>query len=207
MDKYIIDTNIFFNMESDINLGKNTEEVVVNMTKIATQLKKNNKAELITSPRVIEEFLGFFDNKNQLFIKDFLSCIIVKSPDIHNIQISGSIVSEIINNIKERSYRGLTIGEEEMIRAVKNINESVKQNKKDFEIAIGEYIRHFRERYRNATRTGFIDSLADLDCILLAKELNGYLISTDEGVINWGRRFGVKEVPLSAWVLQMQKLL
>jgi predicted DNA-binding protein (UPF0278 family) len=80
-------------------------------------------------------------------------------------------------------------------------------SKKEFEMTIGEVVKKYRERYRQATRTGFLDSLADLDSILLAKELNGILVSTDEGVLDWGRVFGVKEMPASVFGAKMRPLL
>ena len=40
MERYIIDTNLFFNMEAGIELGLNTEEVVKNITKIAKQMEE-----------------------------------------------------------------------------------------------------------------------------------------------------------------------
>ena len=39
---------------------------------------------------------------------------------------------------------------------------------------------------------------------VLAKELDAFLVSTDEGVVSWGREFGVKEMEAS---LFGQKLL
>lgn len=207
MEQYIIDTNIFFNMEAGIDLGKNTEEVVKNITQMSQKLKKGNKAEFIVSPRVVEEFLSFFDDKKQMFIQEFLSSVVVRSPDLGNIHVSASVIAKLVEDIRLRSYRGLSLGEEEIKKTAEGMIGKEKKDKKEFEIAVGEYIRRFRDRYRNATRTGFIDSLADLDCILLAKEFDAYLVSTDEGAIRWGRLFGVKEMPVMAWVLQMQKLL
>lgn len=67
-------------------------------------------------------------------------------------------------------------------------------DKKTFEMAMRQPIKKFRERYRNATRTGFLDSLADLDLIMLAKETGGVIVSADEGVIKWARIFGVREM-------------
>jgi RNA ligase partner protein len=207
METYVIDTNIFFNMEAGIGLGKNTEEVVKKITEIAKKLKKNNKAQFVTSPRIVEEFLSFFEDKNQDFIKDFLSSIIVKSPEVGEKTVAAQIIYQIIEDIRLRSYRGLSIGEEEIKNTAKNFMDKKITDKKEFEITVGKNIKGFRDRYRNATRTGFIDSLADLDCIVLAKVLDGYLVTTDEGVIKWGRIFGVKEMPVVAWLKQMQALL
>lgn len=78
-------------------------------------------------------------------------------------------------------------------------------DKKDFQIKIGAFIKKFRDRYRNATRYGFLDSVADLDVIVLAKELDGTVVSTDEGVIYWARLFGVREALPDVWKKQLSE--
>ena len=81
------------------------------------------------------------------------------------------------------------------------------ESKKDFQIAIGKFIKNFRDRYRNATRTGFLDSIADLDLIVLSKEIDGFLVTSDEGVLFWGRIFGIKEMPASVFQKRLEDLL
>jgi len=78
-----------------------------------------------------------------------------------------------------------------------------KTDKRGFQTTIGPVIKKFRERYRQATRLGFLDSVADLDLIMLAKEQDGFLVSSDEGVLKWGRRFGVKETPASIFASKL----
>ena len=68
-------------------------------------------------------------------------------------------------------------------------------------------IKNFRDRYRNATRTGFLDSVADLDLIVLSKEINGFLVTSDDGVLSWGRIFGIKEMPASVFRKRLEDLL
>lgn len=81
------------------------------------------------------------------------------------------------------------------------------ESKKDFQITIGKFIKNFRARYRNATRTGFLDSVADLDLIILSKEIDGFLVTSDEGVLSWGRTFGIKEMPTSVFQKRLEDLL
>lgn len=206
MEKYILDVNLFFNLQSGLNMGKKTEEVIRSLTQKTILLKRKNKAEFYMPPRIIEEFLSFFEDKNQDFIKDFLSSITVKSPDLGREKISSQIFYQIIQDVRERNYKGLNIGEEEIEKAGLMMLGKEAPSKKEFQIQIGAIIKKFRERYRQATRTGFLDSLADLDLIVLAKELDGFLISTDEGVIKWGRIFGVKEVPVETWAKKLEDL-
>lgn len=203
MDRYILDTNLFFNMEEGIGLGKKTEEVTKNITLAAKQMKKQGAAEFFMPPKVVEEYLSFFENKEQPFIKEFLSQITIKSPDINKLQIGGDVFYQLIEDVRERRYRGLRIGEEEIVRAAETTIGKEGLSKKDFQILSGKVIKNFRERYRQATRFGFLDSLADLDLIMLTKEVDGFLVSSDEGVIKWGRVFGAKEMPAGVFGAKM----
>lgn len=207
MKKYVLDTNLFFNMEAGLGMGNKTEEVVVNLTKTIKEIKKKQEAEFFMPPRIVEEFLSFFEDKEQLFLKDFLSTITVKSPDIGKLNISAQVFYELVNDVRQRSYRGLNIGEEEIERAGKQMLGKKQMAVKDFQIGIGSTIKKFRERYRQATRFGFLDSLADLDIIVLAKEQNAFLVSADEGVLKWGRLFGVKETSVGVWQKELETLL
>lgn len=200
MEKYILDTNLFFNMEANLGLGKKTEEIVTNLTKIITKLKKEKKAEFFMPPSIVSEFLSFFDNKEQLFLKNFLSVVTIKSPEKSKINFPSTVFYQLVEDIRTRSYRGLNISEEEIESAGRSMMEEKNLGKKEFQIKIGATIKSFRARYRNATRTGFLDSVADLDLIVLTKEQNGHLVSSDEGVIAWGRIFGVKEIPTNLFL-------
>ncbi len=207
MEKYVLDTSVFFNMEAHIGLGSNTEDVVKNLTALIRELHEKKLAVFFMSPRNIEEFLSFFEDKKQPFIQNFLSLITVKSPDKGTMSLSASLFYDLVDDIRQRSYRGLTVGEEEIKNAASLLMGKGNLGKKDFEIQIGPVVKKFRERYRNATRTGFLDSVADLDCILLAKEQEACLVTTDAGLLSWGRLFGVREILVEVWRKQMNDLL
>lgn len=205
MENYILDTNIFFNMEEGLNLGSKTEEVIIEITHIAERLKKSSKGIFYMSPRIVEEVLSFFENKTQPFLTKFLASITIQTPQIDSISFSARVFYQLVEDMRGRSYRGLRVGEEEIENGAREMMGKNDLAKKDFEIALGKAIRGFRNRYRQATRFGFLDSVADLDLICLAKELNGTIISTDEGVLHWGRLFGIKEMPVSAFGEKMRE--
>ena len=207
MEKYILDANLFFNMEAGLDLGEKTEAVVKKLTDMVNKLKAAKRAEFYLPPRVVDEFLSFFENKEQQFLKNFLSVITVKSPDLAKATFPAQVFYELVADIRQRSYRGLNIGEEEIEKAGRAMLGKNNLSTKDFQMQIGSVVKKFRERYRQATRFGFLDSVADLDLIVLSKELDGFLISTDEGVIRWGRLFGVKETPVSVWKKKLDDLL
>lgn len=207
MESYILDTNLFFNIGAGLGMGKNTEEIVKKLTEMIKKLKKNSKASFYMPPRIVDEFLSFFENKEQEFIKNFLSTIDIKSPNPTAINFSSKIFYQLVEDIRNRSYRGLNIAEEEIIKAGEMTTGKKFESKKDFQIMIGKFIKNFRDRYRNATRTGFLDSVADLDLIVLSKEVDGFLVTSDEGVLSWGRVFGIKEMPASVFQKRLEDLL
>ena len=204
MQKYVLDTNVFFNMEAGLELGKTTKEV---MERLETAVKES-KGELVLymPPRIVDELFTFFENKEEPFVRSFLSAVVVQSPRPMELKFSATVFYDLVEEIRKRSYRGLNIGEEEIEQAAQTFMNKEALDKKSFQISVGEYIKKFRERYRNATRVGFLDSVADLDLIVLAYQLEAPLISTDEGVIYWARKFGVQEVPLSVWKKQLDDL-
>ena len=54
-----------------------------------------------------------------------------------------------------------------------------------------ESIKNLRREYRVALREGVIDSKEDFDLILLAKELDAYLATSDQGLVTWARKLGI----------------
>lgn len=201
---YILDTNLFFNMEAGMGMGDKTEDIIVTITGLI-RARKSQGDLFYMPPRIMEELLSFFEDENQPFLREFLSELIIKSPEIQNMQINAGMFYKVINEIRVRSYRGMDIGEEEMRKTGAMFMGKEMVDKKGFEMAVGPAIKKFRERYRNATRVGFLDSLADLDIIMLAKELNGIVITADEGVTKWGRMFGVIELPPAVFAERMRQ--
>lgn len=206
MEKFVLDTNVFFNIEEAKNLGKTTKEIIENLTNKIVRLKNKKKADFYLPPRVVEEFKSFFE-KEESFVKNFLSIITIKTPDYGKILINGEVFLKLVVDIRQRSYRGLAIAEEELKNMAHLVNGRTFLNKVQLEKTTGPIIKKFRERYRHATRFGFLDSAADLDLIVLTKETDGFLVSTDEGVINWGRIFGVREMPVSLFRSRLEQLL
>lgn len=207
MENFILDTNLFFNIGAGLEMGKNTQEIIIKLTETIKKLKKNSKANFYMPPRIIDEFLSFFEDKNQEFIKNFLSGVNIKSPDPTGVNFSSKVFYRLIEDIRSRSYRGLNIAEEEIVKAGESMVGKKTESKKDFQITIGKFVKNFRDRYRNATRTGFLDSVADLDLIVLSKEVDGFLVTSDEGVLSWGRVFGIKEMPASIFQKRLEDLL
>jgi len=194
MEKYVLDTNLFFNMEPGLGIGKKTDEVIKKTTLALKNLKLTEKSVFFMPPSIVKELKSFFEDKESVVLKDFLSVITIKSPDRSKMEFPSEIFYTLVSEIHNRCLRGLSISEDELTKTILSLAGTKFSNKKESQIKIGAFVKKLRERYRQATRTGFLDSVADLDLIVLAKEQSAYLISTDEGLISWGRRFGVREM-------------
>ena len=190
-----------------MGIGNDTETIIKNMTKALEQAKSEKKLQIAMPPRIVDEIKSFFDNPDQEFLMDFFSLVTVKSPSLGELTISAEIIAQYIEESRTRAYRSQDVAEEEIIKTGEMFMGKEVLPHKEFQMAVGKGIKSFRNRYRNALRTGFIDSLADFDLIMLAKELEGTLVSTDEGVILWGRKLGVKEVEPSVLGKMMQAYL
>ena len=205
MEKFVIDTNFFINLEIKSGFGKTAEEVLVSFTKMGDMLKKKKRAEFFMPPRVVDELAGFFEKKE--LIRAFLSIVSVKSPHISDIDFPAHVFYQLVEEMRARSYRGLRIAEEGVVLAGKKTTGREFAKKQEFEQAIGEVTKGLRERYRQATRFNFLDSVADLDLIVLSRELDAFLVSSDEGVLRWGRIFGEKELSLTFFKDRLAALL
>lgn len=194
MHNFIVDTNFFFNLEIKSGFGESPKQVMGEFTKLAQTLKNSGKAQFFMPPRIVEELYTFLP-ANDPTLETLLTVVSVRSPDISQVVFGAHVFYKLVDDIRTRSYRGMKVAEEVVDQAVRDMQTRIGLSTIDYQKALGEHLTKFRERYRQATRVKFLDSVADLDLIVLAKELDGTLITADEGVLAWGREFGVKEIP------------
>lgn len=199
MEHFVLDTNLFFNMEAGVSLGKTTDEVMKTVVDYANRARESKSAVFYMPPRIAEEIRGFFPDGETETLKELFSVVTIKAPDISTVSFPAHVFYQMVEDIRNRSYRGLQIAEDEVEKTAESMMGTEVLPKIAFQKAVGHTIKNLRLRYRNATRAGFLDSVADLDLIVLAKELDGSVVSTDEGVLIWARYFGVKEMPASAF--------
>ncbi len=193
MQKFVIDTNFFFNLQIKTGFGESPKEVISGFTLLARELKTAKKAEFFMPPRVVDELYTFIPPDDKI-VTELLTVMTIKSPDINKVNFPSSIFYKLIEDIRERSYRGMKVAEEIIDQTASSMMGKETISKTDYQKAVGEHLTRLRDRYRQATRVKFIDSLADLDLIVLSQELDAVLVSADEGVLLWGREFGVREI-------------
>ncbi len=163
----VLDTSIFVNPEIRENFGKTPKEALENFLDLIQDI---TWIKLYMAPSAWDELKTFVDEispKAEIMIRK-------KAPEIHEEKIPLSLVYEFISEMRDRINKGLRILEKG-IRA-----ESTP-----------ETVRKLRNEYRNALRHGIIDSIADMDTLILAKETDGIIVTADEGLIKWAKKLGV----------------
>ncbi|GIW62740.1 MAG: UPF0278 protein [Patescibacteria group bacterium] len=196
MQNFVIDTNILFNLEEIKDLGSNTTELLSELNPLIEALSKNKQAEFFIPHSVYDEINSFFEQQ-PIELKNFFTLVNIKSPEREKIMIPGNFLHELINDIRQRTFRALKIAEEQIRQSYETAlnRKNNFKNSKEKELFFAPFINKLRERFRKAIRTNFLDSPTDVDVLLLAKELNAYLTTTDEGVLIWAKKLGVKTIP------------
>ncbi len=200
---YCLDTNVFFSFQKGINLGNSPGEVF----DILSRVGNSGDTKFYMPPRIVEELCHLIDPTLKGKVDEFLTHVTVQSPTIHNQTVGTQMLYEFVNESRLRTQQGLRIADEAVTHTAEEYTKKQEMTKINLQKSLQPIKENLRARYRNATRTGFIDSIADLDLLFLAKEMNAHLVSADEGVILWGRKLGVKEMGLAVFGETMRKQL
>ena len=169
----ILDTSIFVNPDSRHLFGRNPDEALLNFL---DKIKGKKHISCYMPPSVYEELSKFLEKpptpqKSVLIRK--------KPPASYQTPIPSLFIYEFIEEMRKRINKGLRITEKYARRQIKKENEQ-------------EIIKSAREEYRVALREGMLDSKEDFDLLLLAKEKKAFLATSDQGLISWAHKLGIK---------------
>ena len=168
--KYVIDTSLFVNPVARKHFGKTPSDAVKTFIK---RLEKT-ELEIYIPPSVFSELANFVDAKAM----DALDVAVKKrSPNTYAIYLPAAVLYDFIDDMRTRVNKGMRLAEE-----------FAKDNKPDND----EKLRKLREKYRTSMRAGIVDSVEDFELVLLAKELEATLITSDEGAIKFANQIGVE---------------
>ncbi|MFN3813283.1 MAG: RNA ligase partner protein [Aquificaceae bacterium] len=175
MDVFVLDTSVFTNPDVYQQFEADQLGAIENFLSLAS----HTEASFYMPTSVYNEFsklvnLGGLMPKFELVVR-------IRSPRKFNLLIPAEFLYEFIEEVRYRINKGLRIAEEHAKEAGKLTEESV-----------GKVINKLRDKYREALRTGIIDSKEDMDVLLLSYELDAILVSGDEGLRKWADRVGIK---------------
>jgi hypothetical protein len=172
---FVIDTSIFTNPDVYITFGRTPTTALKNFLKLIIKLEG---PDFYMPPSIYEELINFVDIDK--IPKDLQVRIFQKPPKKLEMNVPAFLLYELIEDVRHRIDKGLRVAEQ-AVREVINDNEP-------------DTINNLRRKYRSALREGIIDSKEDVDLILLARELDGILVTADKGIITWADKLGIRYV-------------
>lgn len=166
--RFVIDTSLFVNPHAREKFGKNPKAAVKAFLKIAS--KKN--IEVFMPPLIFIELKNFIGEK----IASELELHIKKrAPNTYAIYLPAAVLHDFIDDVRHRMNKGLRLAED-----------FAQDNRPENNVKL----QKLREKYRDAVRTGLLDSKEDFELVMLAKELEATLVSSDEGVLKFANKVG-----------------
>ncbi|HHT9111021.1 MAG TPA: RNA ligase partner protein, partial [Candidatus Brocadiaceae bacterium] len=170
-ERIIIDTSIFTNPDVYQSFGASSTEALYTFLDIAGKL---DGPAFYMPPAIYQELLNFVEI-DQIPV-EFQIRIFQKPPKRYEMSVPAFLLYELIEDVRHRIDKGLRVAEE----AVREVSSETEPGT----------IANLRKKYRMALREGIIDSKEDVDLILLAKEMDGILISADTGIVKWADKLG-----------------
>ncbi len=166
--RIVIDTSIFVNPVTRDDFGTDISSAI----DFFSQKIQNNGIELFIPSSIYRELSNFAPEDAMTTLRRIST---IRGPDLLSMQVPAAILHSFIADIRERINRGLRIAEE-----------AIDSSKTP------ESIRRIRNEYRAAMRSGIVDSVEDLDVVLLARENSGAVLSADEGIFKMADSLGIE---------------
>ncbi len=201
MDVYVLDTSALTEVRLRKALGAETlEEVVARVIPVLREARLTLRARFYMTPSTWSELrrLLLGNGVSVELVQELGAWITVKAPDKLTLKIPASVFSEYVADIRRRLMKGLRVAEAAVRAAARDCRE---------DDCLGEAIRGLREKYREATRKGLVDSVEDLDTVLLAMELRGIVVTSDLGIRRLSEQLGVIVVDPVDFVSMLQRMV
>lgn len=166
--KFVIDTSLFVNPIARGRFGKTPTAAVKSFMKMLSK----SEIRIYMPPSILAELRNFVEAP----IMDELELHIKKrAPNTYGIYLPAAVLYDFIEDMRARINKGMRLAEE-----------FAKDNRPDND----DKLRRLREKYRSAMRAGIVDSREDFELVLLAKELDATLVSSDEGALKLADKVG-----------------
>ncbi len=212
MTIYVLDTSAvtdprlrgFFNASS-------LNDVVYQLAVLLIKARVVLDMQFYMAPSTAGELRGFLERNgvDRDNIEMLLSIINIKAPDLHGARIPAHVMGRWIEEVQRRLHKGLRVAEEMVRRAAHGGYETgaTGLSREALRSHVAKTIHDLREKYREATRKGVIDTRVDFDSVMLARELGAVLVTNDEGIMRLCSDLGVRYIDPPRFVTQLTLLL
>ncbi len=152
----------------------------------------------------LTSFLKRYGCNDDVFVK-LDTWLVKKTPNRYEVKIPAAIFYEYILAVRQKINKGRRLAEEYIWES--SAIASRMSSDEDLEKLIGNLISKFRDKYRTVMRQGILDSAPDLDVLLLAKELEAGVVSSDAGIRKWSERLGLRFVEAAKFPRMLREYL
>lgn len=175
--RVVLDTSVFTNPDTARQWGETPHQAFTTFLGIAS--KARGRLDFYMPTSIFEELQTFLGDVG--LPSGFELVVALRSPRRFGVLVPGYLLYDLIDDLRRRIDRGLRVAEQ----AVREVSaESVDKS-----------INRLRDQYRQALRAGLIDSREDVDVVLLAHELEAAVCSSDNGVVTWADKLGLRLIP------------
>ncbi len=207
-EAYVVDTSAFTDPRLREKLGTSTlGETVEAIAELLARARARLGLELYIPPTTAQELRRFLlrNDVSRDIVDKVISVLTIRSPDLYGIKLPAIILSNWIRELRTRITKGLRVAEDMVRKTIRRGYEARAENELDEILA--ESIHDLRERYREATRKGIIDTDVDLDIIILALELGAEVVTNDEGIMKMCRELGVRYTDPISFINRLEMML
>ncbi|MEM0302848.1 MAG: RNA ligase partner protein [Archaeoglobaceae archaeon] len=158
----------------------------------------------IPYPSVYSELSSFL-KRNECSEETFVKLdtwLVKKTPNRYEVKIPAAIFYEYIISVRQKMNRGRRLAEDFILES-----SAISKSSQKLEEDIANLISKFRDKFRTVMRQGLLDSAPDLDVLLLAKELEAGVVSSDIGIKKWSERLGLRFVEASKFPRMLKEYL
>jgi len=163
----------------------------------------------IPYPSVYGELLSFLKRHHcdeSVFVK-LDTWLVKKTPNRYEVKIPAAIFYEYIMVVRQKMNKGRRLAEEFIWESSAVTSRILNEGEGDVEKEVGNLVSRFRDKYRLAMRQGILDSAPDLDVLLLAKELEAGVVSSDAGIRRWSEKLGLRFVEAAKFPRMLREYL
>lgn len=172
----VLDTSVFTNPDTARQWGENTAAALE--TFVATAWTATARVRFAMPTSIFDELQTFLAEDG--VPSGFELVVALRSPTRYGLMVPGQLLYDLIDDLRRRIDRGLRVAEQ----AVREVQPA----------SVDKSIARLRDQYRQALRAGLIDSREDVDVVLLALELGAAVCSSDNGVVTWADKMGLRIV-------------
>ncbi len=207
--RFVLDTTAITDAGLRIKEGYETlcESAAEVLDLIALARLKLDISCYIPYPSVYTELTSFLKRygcDEEIFTK-LDTWLVKKTPNRYEVKVPAAIFYDYIITVRQKMNRGRRLAEEYILES--SALTTKLEDKSKIEEEVGALISKFRDKYRSVMRQGILDSAPDLDVLLLAKELEAGVVSSDAGIRKWSERLGLRFVEASKFPRMLKEYL